>query len=122
MFFTWVACSRNQRPSATFGLNQSIARPSFVQTCFRFPIDIAFAAETMASSAVTPEAIDVVVFCESLQQLRGVAGHDVHGSAGHITGVEELVEVRRDERIFLGRNRDHGITHRQQGQHERQET
>src|SRR5690349_18206258 len=50
IFFTWVACSRNQRPSATFGSNQSIALPSLVQTCFRFPIDIAFAAATVASS------------------------------------------------------------------------
>ena len=50
IFFTCVACSRNQRPSPTFVSNQSIARPSFVQTCFRFPIDIAFADATVASS------------------------------------------------------------------------
>src|ERR1700683_656490 len=50
IFLTCVACSRNQRPSACLGLNQSIVRPSFVQTCFRFPLDIAFAAATVASS------------------------------------------------------------------------
>ena len=50
MFLTWVACSRNQRPSATFESNQSIVRPSLVQTCFRFPVDIAFAEVTVASS------------------------------------------------------------------------
>src|SRR5580704_15187233 len=50
MFFTWVACSRNQRPSASFELNQSMTRPSFVHTCFRLPVDIAFAAATMPSS------------------------------------------------------------------------
>ncbi len=50
MFFTWVECSRNQRPSACFELNQSMARPSFVHTCFRLPVDIAFAAATMPSS------------------------------------------------------------------------
>src|SRR3984957_5849264 len=50
IFFTWVACSRNQRPSANFGFNQSIARPSFVQTCFRLPTDMALAAAALASS------------------------------------------------------------------------
>src|SRR5690349_3566443 len=50
MFLTWVACSRNQRPSASLGLNQSMARPSLVQTCFRLPIDIDFAAAALASS------------------------------------------------------------------------
>src|SRR5580658_9830057 len=50
IFLTCVACSRNQRPSASFGLNQSMARPSFVQTCFRLPTDIDFALAAFASS------------------------------------------------------------------------
>src|SRR5581483_2590893 len=50
MFFTWVACWRYQRPSACLGSNQSMARPSFVNTCFRFPTEYAFAAAALASS------------------------------------------------------------------------
>src|SRR5207249_8143399 len=37
------AWSRNQRPSPCSLSNQSTARPSFVNTCFKFPIDSAFA-------------------------------------------------------------------------------
>ncbi len=39
IFLTCVACCRNQRPSPCFTSNQSIERPSLVNTCFRFPIE-----------------------------------------------------------------------------------
>ncbi len=39
IFFTWVACWRNQRPSPCFPSNQSMERPSLVNTCLRFPIE-----------------------------------------------------------------------------------
>lgn len=50
IFFTCVACSRSQRPSPCLASNQSMTPPSFVHTCFKFPVDIAFAAATVASS------------------------------------------------------------------------
>jgi hypothetical protein len=50
MFFTWVACCRNQRPSAWLESNQSTARPSLVKTCFRFPTEYDLAAAALASS------------------------------------------------------------------------
>src|SRR5438067_9714222 len=41
MFFTCVACCRYQRPSACLGSNQSMARPSLVNTCLRLPTEYA---------------------------------------------------------------------------------
>src|SRR6185369_7161148 len=39
IFFTWVARCRNQRPSPCCTSNQSMARPSLVNTCLRFPTE-----------------------------------------------------------------------------------
>src|SRR5438477_3926714 len=50
MFLTCVACCRNQRPSACFTSNQSMARPSFVNTCFKLPIESDFAEAALALS------------------------------------------------------------------------
>src|ERR1700690_4099381 len=50
MFFTCVACCRNHRPSLCFTSNQSIARPSLVNTCFKFPVEKDFAAAALLSS------------------------------------------------------------------------
>src|SRR5215831_12087095 len=50
MFLTCVACCRNQRPSACFTSNQSMARPSLVKTCFKLPMESDFAAAALASS------------------------------------------------------------------------
>src|SRR6266436_8592381 len=51
MFFTWTVWSRNQRPSACLVSNQSMVRPSLVNTCFRFPTENDLAAAALASSA-----------------------------------------------------------------------
>src|SRR5260370_15626910 len=51
MFFTWVAWCRNHRPSPCPMLNQSIARPSSLKTCFRFPTDNDVATALLASPA-----------------------------------------------------------------------
>src|SRR5260370_6294620 len=51
MFFTCVAWCRNQRPSPCSMLNQSMARPSSLKTCFRFPTDNDFATALLASPA-----------------------------------------------------------------------
>src|SRR5882724_1165831 len=50
IFFTWVACCRNQRPSPCFTSNQSMERPSLVNTCLRFPIEYVLAATVLALS------------------------------------------------------------------------
>src|ERR1700682_2185922 len=50
IFFTWVACCRNHRPSPCFTSNQSMARPSLVKTCFKFPVENDLAAKALASS------------------------------------------------------------------------
>src|ERR1035437_6992766 len=36
---------------------------------------------------VTPNPIDVVVFGECLQKLRGIARHDIYRAAGQVTGI-----------------------------------
>src|SRR5580698_1815688 len=43
--------------------------------------------------SITPDGVDIVVLGKGFQQLRSVAGHDVHSAAGQIAGVEKLVEV-----------------------------
>ena len=41
--------------------------------------------------------------------------------ARQVAGIEQLVEIARDQRIFLRRNCDHRIPHREQGHDQRQE-
>ena len=115
MFFTWVACSRNQRPSASFGLNQSIARPSFVQTCFRLPTDIALAAAALASS---PKHQMASTSSCSASVFRSCDVYPVtifERATGQIAGVENLVEIAGDKRVGFGRNGDHRVSNRERG-------
>src|SRR5580704_5262395 len=49
-FFTCTACRSHHFPSLCAASNQSIARPSFVNTCFKFPIESNFAITLCASS------------------------------------------------------------------------
>src|SRR5579859_5533897 len=46
--------------------------------------------------AVAPDGVNVIVLGKSLEQLRNVAGDDIHGSAGKVARIEKLVKIARD--------------------------
>src|SRR5579859_1713050 len=71
--------------------------------------------------AVTPQTVHVVMLCKSFQKLGGVAGDNIHGAAGHIAGIEQLVEVAGDEWILLRGNCNDRVAYSEQGQHQRKE-
>src|SRR5438445_361445 len=78
-----MACSRNQRPSPCFTSNQSMARPSLVKTCLRFPTEKDFASaaldsETHFSGSLSLSNRSRKATRDLLPALRKILRHVVH--------------------------------------------
>ena len=73
-------------------------------------------------AAEAPDGLDAVVLGESLGQLRGMAGDEIHNAAGHVAGVEQLIEIADDERITIRRHGDNGVADGDGRQHQRKQT
>ena len=68
-----------------------------------------------------PDGIHIIMLGERFGQLGGASADDVDNSAGKIGSIEDLIEVRRDERIDLAGYRDHRIAHGDSRKNEREE-
>ena len=82
MFFTWVACSRNHRPSTIFESNQSMVRAFICPYLFQISDRHCFGRGTRRLISVAPNSVDVVVLRECLEKLRNIAGHELTAPPG----------------------------------------
>ena len=100
-----MARSRNQRPSAILESNQSIARPSFVQTCFRFPVDIAFAGFfsdqiPQVANFGLADAMDAVFPLKPMLKV-GSAPIGIYTNFPNVSGLQSYSDVYQDSRLWL---------------------
>ena len=65
----------------------------------------------------TPDGVYVVMFGDSLEELRAVPRDYVDSTVRQIAGVEDLVKISDDERIRFRRNYDCSIARGQNRQH-----
>jgi cytochrome c2 len=95
MFFTCVACCRNQRPSACAGIEPivlvAVVGPHLLHVADRSGAH----HRGFLVAAEAPDRLDAVVLGQRLAQFRRLARHQIHNSARQIAGVEHLVQSPR---------------------------
>ena len=105
MFFTCVACAQELAALALARV-EPVAPVRTRPTCASCsPADASSTAFTPSRRPEVPHRVHVVVLGQRLRERVLRAGHDVDHAAGHVGGLEHLIEVRRGERV-----RSDGIT------------
>ena len=120
MFFTWVARARSSRPPLAAASPQSRATVS-VQHCLRLPAEARSISPAPARSPKYQIASTASCLASSRASAALVAGDDVDDAGGHVGGVEDLIEVGRDQRLGLGREHHHRVAGRHRRAHQRDE-
>src|SRR5262249_10577077 len=69
-----------------------------------------------------PDGVEIVVFGKDFQQFGRSSSDKIYDAARQIAGFKNLIKIARDERVFLGRNRNHSVSGRNQRQGEREKS